>query len=76
MTKLERKWWFVGTVAAVAAIVAAHLMNRAGILQPYNFAQWTLYILCLVGLQRGFSFVGWLLVLCLSPSSKALERTK
>jgi hypothetical protein len=39
-------------------------------------AQWALYVLCYIGLQRGFSFAGWLLVLCLSPSSKALERTR
>jgi hypothetical protein len=75
-SRLERKWWFAAPAGALAAIVTAYVMASAGIPRPYNLAQWALYVLCYIGLQRGFSFAGWLLVLCLSPSSKALERTR
>ena len=75
-SKLERKWWFALPVGALAAILTLHFVNSAGIEHPYNFSQWVLYFLCFTGLQRGLSFVGWLLVLILSPQSKALERTK
>ena len=75
-SKLERKWWFVVPTTALATMATAYLMERAGIPRPYHAAQWTLWILGFAGLQRGLSFAGWLLVLCLSPSDKALERTR
>jgi hypothetical protein len=75
-SRLERKWWFAAPTGALAVIVTVYLLDSAGIRSPYNFAQWTLYFMCFAGLQRGFSFAGWLLVLCLSPSNKALERTR
>ena len=75
-SKLERKWWFALPVGALAAILTLHFVSSAGIEHPYNFSQWVLYFLCFTGLQRGLSFVSWLLVLGLSPQSKVLERTK
>jgi hypothetical protein len=75
-TKLERNWWFLLPVTGLAAALTAYLMDSAGLARPYTVAQWVLYGVCFGGLQRGFSFVGWLLVLFLSPSSKALERTR
>jgi hypothetical protein len=75
-SKLERKWWFALPVGALAAILTLHFLSSAGITYPFNFSQWILCAMCFTGLQRGLSFIGWFLVLSLSPQSKALERTK
>lgn len=53
-----------------------YVMRSAGIVHPYNIAQWILYILCSVGLQRGLSFTGWLLALWVAPSSELLKSTR
>ena len=76
MTKLERKWWFAGPVATLAVIITRYLMDSVGLQHQYGFAQMTIFILCVVGLQRAFSLLGWLVVLFLSPADKALERTR
>jgi hypothetical protein len=76
MTKLERKWWFAGPVATLAVIITQYLMNSVGILHQHGLAQMAIFILCVVGLQRAFSLLGWLLVLFLSPADKAIERTR
>lgn len=76
MTKLERKWWFAGPVATLAVIITQYLMDSVGILHQRGLAQMTIFILCVVGLQRAFSLLGWLLVLFLSPADKAIERTR
>lgn len=73
-SKLERKWWFVGPVTAVAALLANMLTAAAGLLQPFNSAQWLLYLLAFVGIQRSLSFVTWLLVLGVAPALAAPER--
>lgn len=75
-SRLERKWWFSVPVSLLAFFLTEFVMHCAGILHPYNFAQWTLYFTCFVGLQRSLSFAGWLLVLCLSPAGRAWERTR
>jgi hypothetical protein len=75
-SKLERKWWFAASTYLLAVLTTTYLMNTAGIFPPHNFAQWALYFICIAGLKSGLSFAGWLLVLCLSPSHKVLERTR
>ena len=75
-SKLERRWWFATPVCALAAILTLNFVESAGIHHPYNFSQWVLYVLCFVGLQRGLSFMGWLLVLVLSPQSDVQKRTR
>jgi hypothetical protein len=72
-SKLERKWWFVASTFALAIIGTNYLMEAAGIPRPHNFSQWTVNFFCLVGLQRIFSFAGWLLILLISPSYKAAK---
>jgi len=51
-------------------------MQRSGMARPGNPAQYVLYFFCFVGLQRGLSFLGWLLVLLLSPADEAIQRTR
>ena len=75
-SRLERKWWFAAPVAVAAVLLTQYVMNAAGIAHPYRVSQWVLYFLCFAGLQRGFSFAGWLLVLCLAPSNEVRERTR
>lgn len=75
-SKLERKWWFLLPVSTLAAFLTAYFMDSAEIGRPYNFAQWVLYALCFAGLQRGLSFVAWLVVLCVAPSDGLRERMR
>lgn len=75
-SRLERTWWFIAPVSALAVILTMYVMRSAGIVYPYNIAQWILYILCSVGLQRGLSFTGWLLALWVAPSSELLKSTR
>ncbi|WP_374361807.1 hypothetical protein [Pseudoduganella danionis] len=73
-SKLERKWWFIAPVTALAAVLTNFLVSAAGLIQPYNSAQWLLYVLAFVGIQRAMSFALWLLVLCVAPASAVPER--
>ena len=75
-SKLERKWWFLLPVSALAAFLTAYFMDNAEISRPYNFSQWVLYALCFAGLQRGLSFAAWLVVLGVSPSDGVIERMR
>lgn len=75
-SKLERKWWFQIPVIALALILTAYLIYAAGFPNTYSFARWMLYSLSFIGLKRAISFIGWLLVLCLSPADVVAERTK
>jgi hypothetical protein len=74
-SRLERTWWFIAIVSALAFVSAAGLMQAAGLPFPYTgVAQWVLHGLCFFAFQRGYSHAGWLLVLVLVPSSPMLER--
>lgn len=75
MSKLERKWWFVSIVSVLTVISTIGLLHAAG-LPPlrYGAAQWAVWFLCFVGLQRCFSFLGWLAVLTISPKTITAER--
>lgn len=75
-SKLERKWWFAGPVAALTAILTWGLMTGAGIDQLHNFSQWALYFLSFVVLHRGISCLVWFVVVCLAPSSEILDRAR
>jgi hypothetical protein len=75
-SQLERQWWFIAPVSALAVLLTMYVMRSAGIVHPYNIAQWILYILCAVGLQRGLSLAGWLLALWVAPSSALLKNTR
>lgn len=72
---LERTWWFVAIVSALAILSTTFLMHAAGLAYPYTgVAQWTLFALCFAVFQRGFSGAGWLLAVMLKPASPVLER--
>lgn len=75
-SKLERKWWFLLPVSALAAFLTAYFMDGAEMSRPYNFSQWVIYALCFAGLQRGLSFIAWLVVLGVSPSNGVRERLR
>ena len=75
-SKLERKWWFLLPVSALAAFLTAYFMDSAEIIRPYNFSKWVVYALCSGGLQRGLSFVAWLIVLVMTPSNAVRERLR
>lgn len=75
-SKIERKWWFLLPVSALAAFLTAYFMDSAEISRPYSFAGWMVYALCFAGLQRGLSFVAWLVVLGVSPSNGVRERMR
>jgi len=72
MSELERKWWFSTPVAILTVISTIGLLRAVGIqYEPVQFsaAQWAVWFLCFVGLQRCFTFLGWLAVLVVSPKS-------
>ena len=75
-SRLEQKWWFALPVAALSVVLTQQCMRGAGIASPYNFSQWLLYFLCFVGLQRAFSFAGWLLLLGFAPHSTLLQAAR
>jgi uncharacterized membrane protein len=72
MSKLERKWWFSGLCAVVAALGAFLLFQAAGYSLPFGvdgtLAQYLVFILCVLCLQRLVSLTLWLLVLLFAPS--------
>lgn len=73
MSKLEKKWWFAGPVAGISAVLAILLMQGAGLWMPQGAAQWLVYLLCFVGIQRSVALVGWLLFLIAAPRHDALS---
>lgn len=70
MSELERKWWFVLIVSMLTMASTLGLLYAAG-LPPFEYsgAQWVVWFFCYVGLQRCFSFLGWSLVLIVSPKT-------
>lgn len=76
MSRLETRWWFSLPVTMFSVLLALFITGQAGFpeLSGFNGAQWILYIVLMVGLQRCFSFFGWLLVLMVLPSAAAPER--
>ena len=70
MSELERKWWFFIPVVILTAMSTILLLHAAG-LPPFEYgaAQWAVWFLCFMGLQRCFAFLGWLTVLVVSPKT-------
>ena len=75
-TALGRKWWFAGTLGFLCPLLTLPLMRAAGWQSPQDWAQWLVYILCIVGAWRGLGFVAWLAVLLIAPTSTLLDPPK
>ena len=75
-TRFERKWWVMAPTVLLAVFATQYLMRHAGLEQPYNAAQWVLYVLCAGTLQRVLSFAAWLLALAVSPVEKVAQRLR
>lgn len=76
MSELEKKWWFVLVVSFFTTASTIGLLYIAGFPPfEYSAAQWAVWFLCFMGLQRCFSFLGWLVVLAIAPKKIAVERT-
>ncbi|CAH0159584.1 hypothetical protein SRABI118_00725 [Massilia sp. Bi118] len=70
MSRLEKKWWFILVVSFMTAFTTRYLLDAAGLppLRSFQPAQFAVYLFCFFGVWRGFSFLGWLIALVLSPS--------
>lgn len=77
MSRLETTWWFSMLVTVASTLLALFITSQAGFpgLADLNPSQWILFLVLAFGLQRCFSFLGWLLVLMVLPSTAAPERT-
>ena len=73
MSKLEKKWWFVATISFLATLFTIALMQSAGVWPVNGFAQWLVFFMCFAGCWRCLSFLGGLIVVLVSPKSKALD---
>jgi len=75
MSELERKWWFQSIVSVLTMASTIGLLHAAE-LPPFRYsaAQWVVWFFCFVGLQRCFSFLGWMAVLIVSPKTITAER--
>lgn len=76
MSALERTWWFSTAVTLASVGLALFIVDQAGMpgILDFNGAQWILYLVLSAGLHRCFSFLFWLLVLFVSPSTAAPVR--
>jgi len=77
MSELERKWWFSLPVGMLTMLATIGLLRAVGLpFLPFQYgvAQWAVYLLCFVGLQRCISFLGWLTVLIVSPKTITARR--
>lgn len=75
-TGLGQKWWFVGGVSALSALLTLPLLHAAGMDSPWNWAQWVVHFLCFGSIWKCLSFIGWCAALLIAPSSKLLDPVK
>lgn len=73
---LERQWYFIGPSCMCAVFLTRYVMEMAGIARIDNFAHWIIFIFCVIGFQRAISFLGWLLVLGVSPAAATRGQEK
>jgi hypothetical protein len=71
MSPLEKKLPFAIPVCVCTVLTTMAIMDAAGIgsIGQQNFAQMVLYFCCFFGVSRAYSFLGWLLVLWISPAT-------
>jgi hypothetical protein len=73
MSTLEKKWWFIALASLLSVLLTLSLMRSAGVWPAQGMAQWVIYFFCFAGIWKCLSFLGWLIVLLVSPSRKALQ---
>lgn len=73
MSPLEKKLPFAAIVGVCTILTTLYITGAAGMQSPTgdNLAQMILYFFCFFGLWRVYSFLGWLLVLWISPATIA-----
>lgn len=76
MTGLGRRWWFVGLLSGLSALLTLPLLHAAGVGSPQNWAQWLVHFFCFFTIWRCLGFIGWLAVILIAPSSKLLDPVK
>ena len=73
MFPLEKKLPFAAAavVCVCTVLTTLYIMEAAGIgsIPKQNLAQAILYFFCFFGLWRVYSFLGWMLVLWISPAT-------
>jgi hypothetical protein len=76
MSPIEKKWPFVVIVAVCTVLTTMYIMQAAGMpsMTGENLAQGVLYFFCFFGVWRVYSFLGWLLVLWISPKTAGALR--
>ena len=67
-TKPERKRRYVVPINLLAGMLTLCAMAAGGIPQLNNVAQGILYLAFCIGLQRGLSWLGWLLLMRVLPT--------
>lgn len=73
MSNLEKKWWFVGTVSLVTALLTLPLLDSAGIFPITGVAQFVVGIICFHAIFRLLSTAARFAFLFAFPSSKLLD---
>ena len=66
MSKLEKKWWFLGPVYAIGYLLTKWLLADAGATNM-NVAYWILLFAGSYAFGRTISFVIWLALLTFAP---------
>lgn len=71
MSPLEKKLPFIAAVSVCTVLTTMAIMSAAGMppMAGFNLAQFVLYFFCFFGVWRAYSFLGWLLVLWISPGT-------
>lgn len=69
MSKIERKWWFVGLVGGMSGFFVTQLLSAAGwSMASFDGYKWLIYGLCFLSVWRILSFIVWFVLLCISLS--------
>jgi len=78
MSPIEKKWPFVAINAVCTVLTTMYIMGAAGMpsMTGENLAQGILYFFCFFGVHRTYSFLGWLLVLWISPKMAGAVRVE
>ncbi|GGY36608.1 hypothetical protein [Pseudoduganella albidiflava] len=73
MSNLEKKWWFIGTVSFLTALVTLPLLDSAGIFPTSGAAQVVIALICFHTIFRLLSTAARFAFLFAFPSSKLLD---